>query len=606
MARLPEHQIEQVRESNDIVEVVSDYVRLKRSGRNYFGLCPFHGEKSPSFSVAPDKQIFHCFGCGVGGNVINFVMQYEKLEFIEAVKLLADRAGITLVFEGGTSQSVPQKSDDLSNYYTLHERVTGLYEKALWQSKEAEPVLAYLRNRGINDETLKQFRVGYAPDMWDFVTQQVVKLGLSKEVLNRSGLLMTKDNGGFYDRFRKRIMFPILGVQGRVIGFGGRVLPGDDQTAKYMNSPETPIYHKGNVLYGLNLAKDEIRKTQAVILVEGYMDLIRLCQSGFRNVTAGSGTALTEQHGKVLSRFADTVFLCYDNDEAGIKATDRAGKILLDAGMNVRVIELKDGADPDSYFDDHTPEDFQKLLDDSPDFMSYLIRYYKPRLRSATAKSNFAERFVSDLALMSNQLTRELLLSQFAEGMGLDEPVLFRILRDRTRRQPRQRNNESQNDATNTPGATPGPIRLESATDKAEYELLRLHFTDEEPVLKWLLTNLDAEILERMHFRDIFRQVRIALEKNLPLDRKQIVEELSDSPWQSLITRILFDLDTEKAITIKLAQDCVRTLHHFQLHEELKVLRQRLREVEKSGGDFRAIIQQKQALELRLKTAQPD
>ncbi|PJA52210.1 MAG: DNA primase, partial [Candidatus Marinimicrobia bacterium CG_4_9_14_3_um_filter_48_9] len=223
MARLPEHQIEQVRESNDIVEVVSDYVRLKRSGRNYFGLCPFHGEKSPSFSVAPDKQIFHCFGCGVGGNVINFVMQYEKLEFIEAVKLLADRAGITLVFEGGTSQSVPQKSDDLSNYYTLHERVTGLYEKALWQSKEAEPVLAYLRNRGINDETLKQFRVGYAPDMWDFVTQQVVKLGLSKEVLNRSGLLMTKDNGGFYDRFRKRIMFPILGVQGRVIGFGGRV-----------------------------------------------------------------------------------------------------------------------------------------------------------------------------------------------------------------------------------------------------------------------------------------------------------------------------------------------------------------------------------------------
>lgn len=605
MARLPEHQIEQVREANDIVEVVSDYVRLKRSGRNYFGLCPFHSEKSPSFSVAPDKQIFHCFGCGVGGNVINFVMQYEKLEFIEAVKLLADRAGMTLVFEGGGSKSAPQKSDDLSNYYALHERVTSLYEKALWQSKEAEPALEYLRTRGIKDETLKQFRVGYAPDKWDFVTLQVMKLGLPKDVLNRSGLLLTKDNGGFFDRFRKRIMFPILGVQGRVIGFGGRVLPGDDQTAKYMNSPETPIYHKGNVLYGLNLAKDEIRKSQTVILVEGYMDLIRLNQSGFRNVTAGSGTALTEQHGKILSRFAETVFLCYDSDEAGIKATDRAGKILLDAGMNVRVIELKDGADPDSYFDDHSGDDFQSLLNEAPDFMSYLVSYYKPRLRSATAKSNFAERFVSDLALMSNQLTRELLLSQFAEGMGLAEPVLFRLLKDRTRRQPRQRNNDQQEPAGSN-NASPGPIRLESAADKAEYELLRLHFTDEEPVLRWLLANLNTEILERMHFKDVFYQVRNALGKNLPLDRKQIVEELSDSPWQSLITRILFDLDTEKAITIQLAKDCVRKLHEIQLNAELQVLRQKLREVEQSGGDFRAIIREKQELESRLKTHGPD
>ncbi len=592
MARIPEHQIEQVREANDIVDVVSDYVRLKRSGRNYFGLCPFHGEKTPSFSVAPDKQIFHCFGCGVGGNVINFIMQYEKLEFVEAVKLLADRSGITLTFEGPGGVASRQK-DDLSNYYMLHERTAGLYEKALWQSQEGKPALEYLRKRGIEDAVLKTFRVGYAPDKWDFVTLQIMKLGLPRETLSKAGLLMTQDNGEFYDRFRKRIMFPISGVQGRILGFGGRVMPGDDQTAKYMNSPETPIYHKGQVLYGLNFSKDELRQTHAAILVEGYLDLIRLYQAGFHQVTAGSGTALTGQHGKILRRFADTVFLCYDRDEAGIKATDRAGKILLDTGLNIRVVELPEGEDPDSYFNAHTKADFDELLDRAPDYMQWLIGYYKPRLRSATAQANFAERFVSDLALMENQLTRELLLSQFAEGMGLAEPTLFRLLKDRTRRQPRRRA-ATENGNPNTDA---GPVRMDSAADKAEYELLRLHFAENETVLKWILKHLDDSVLERMRFKDVFLHFRRALEQEMPLDRKQIVEELGDSPWQSLLTKILFDLDTGKAVHVELARDCLRTLRRRQLKEELQVLRQELRITEQKGGDVTGVLQKIKSLE---------
>ncbi|MCF7796917.1 MAG: DNA primase [Lentisphaeria bacterium] len=591
MARIPEHQIEQVREANDIVDVVGDYVRLKKSGRNYFGLCPFHGEKTPSFSVAPDKQIFHCFGCGVGGNVINFIMQYEKIEFVEAVKLLADRAGITLQYESGGSGAPAPKKEDLSHYHSLHERITGLYEKALWQSNEGKQALDYLRGRGLVDAVLKRFRVGYAPDQWDFVTLQVMKLGLPKEVLTKSGLLMTKDRGGFYDRFRKRIMFPIMGVQGRVIAFGGRVLPGDDQSAKYMNSPETPVYHKGKVLYGLNHTKGDIRNAQEAILVEGYLDLIRLYQSGFHNVAAGSGTALTEQHGKILSRFADTVFLCYDSDEAGVKATDRAGKILLDAGLTVRVIQLPSGSDPDSYFDDHSPEDFQALLDEAPDFMGYLVSYYRPRLRSATAKSNFAERFVSDLAQMNNRLTRELLLSQFAEGMGMTESTLFRLLRDKIRYQPHRRGEEN---------GTRDSLRPESATDKAEYELLRLHFSESEVVLKWLLKNLEPEILERMRFKEIFQKARSELENELPLNRSRMVDALRDSPLQSLVSRILFDLDSGKAVTVQLAQDCVSALKQHQLKEELKTLREELRDVEKNDGDVLTILRQIRTIEKQL------
>ncbi|MCF7802078.1 MAG: hypothetical protein K9N34_08665, partial [Candidatus Marinimicrobia bacterium] len=267
-----------------------------------------------------------------------------------------------------------------------------------------------------------------------------------------------------------------------------------------------------------------------------------------------------------------------------------------DAGLTVRVIQLPAGSDPDSYFDDHAPEDFQALLDDAPDFMGYLISYYKPRLRSATAKSNFAERFVADLAQMNNRLTRELLLSQFAEGMGMAESTLFRLLRDKTRYQPRRRGESASRAASGGPGS----LQLESATDKAEYELLRLHFSESEAVLKWLLENLEPEILERMRFKEIFQKVRAELENELPLNRSRTVDALSDSPWQNLVSRILFDLDSGKAVSIQLARDCVSVLKQHQLREALNALREQLREVEKNNGDVLTILRQIKTLEGQL------
>ncbi|MCF7903705.1 MAG: DNA primase, partial [Candidatus Marinimicrobia bacterium] len=306
MARIPEHTIEQIREANDIVDVVSDYVQLKRSGRNWFGRCPFHNEKTPSFSVSPDKQIYHCFGCGAGGNVINFIMEHERLEFISSVKLLADRANIQIIID----EAEPRKKDDRASIYNMHEKACRVYEKQLNEGS-GKAARSYLLKRGLTEETLKTFRVGFAPDTWDTVTLEMMKLGLSKEILNRSGLLMSKDRGGYYDRFRNRIMFPISDINGKVQAFGGRIF-GEAEGAKYMNSPETPIYHKGRTLYGLNLTRDVIRDTREAILVEGYMDLIRLHQEGFQNVVAGTGTAFTSDQAALVKRFADKVFVCYD------------------------------------------------------------------------------------------------------------------------------------------------------------------------------------------------------------------------------------------------------------------------------------------------------
>ena len=585
MALIPEHIIERVRESNDVVDVISDYVQLKRSGRNFFGRCPFHNEKTPSFSVSPDKQIYHCFGCGAGGNVINFIMEHERLDFLSSVKLLADRANITIETQQGGS---PRQKDDRASIYNMHELACRAFEKRL-RSDQGKKALDYLLKRGLSQETLDTFRVGYVPDAWDTVTLEVMKLGLSTDVLARSGLLMTRDSGGFYDRFRDRIMFPICDINGKVQAFGGRIF-GQAEGAKYMNSPETPIYHKGRTLYGLNVCRDEIRNSRTAILVEGYMDLIRLHQEGFQNVVAGTGTAFTPEQAALLKRFADKVLICYDGDNAGQKAAQKAGLICLDKGLDVRVIVLPEAEDPDSFFDEGSHKGFDKLIETAVELMAFILKSNEAQLSSPVGRTQFLEGLVSELAQMQNEILRGMLAGQLADELHVPEDAVMGLLRKQASR---VRHPEYQQ----RPAAAPaqrerkGPQVPQTGAEKAEFELLRLHLSQDESLLNWLTSTITDEQIKSMVYVEIFQLLHGRLRKELPINHSRLLDEIESGDLRRFITKLISEADRDLE-SIGHAKQCMRTIEKWSLRSKLDKLRQQLRSAEESGADIAPILQE--------------
>ena len=343
MARYSEEILNEVRQANDIVDVISQYVHLKRSGRNYFGLCPFHSEKSPSFSVSPDKQIFHCFGCGVGGNVITFISKIEGMNFVETVQSLAERANIQLPTLENTGDSL--KEELKAKVYKVNEFTAQYYHENLYKP-QAKIAQEYVKKRQLNNETLKSFRIGFS-GKFDELYQELKKQGFEEKEILESGLVNKNDRGQYIDRYRNRLMFPICDVRGRVIAFGGRVL--DDSKPKYINSPENVVYSKGRHLFGLNVAKKG--DTKKLLIVEGYMDVISLHQRGITNVVAPLGTALTEQQGWLLRKSAEQIILSFDSDAAGLQAKLRALDILQNMGCDLRILQVEGAKDPDNVND---------------------------------------------------------------------------------------------------------------------------------------------------------------------------------------------------------------------------------------------------------------
>ncbi len=589
MALIPEHIIEQVREANDVVEVISDYVQLKRSGRNWFGRCPFHNEKTPSFSVSSDKQIYHCFGCGAGGNVINFIMEHERLDFISSVKLLADRVNIVIEVDNRE----PQKKDDRAAIYNMHEVACRVFEKQL-----AEPsnkvAKDYLIKRGLSEETLKTFRVGFAPDRWDTVTLNVMKMGLSQEILTKSGLLMTKDSGGYYDRFRNRIMFPIADINGKVQAFGGRIF-GDAEGAKYMNSPETPIYHKGRTLYGLDHSRDEIRSSRTAILVEGYMDLIRLFQEGFKNGVAGTGTAFTTEQAGLVKRFADKVFVCYDGDSAGQKAAQKAGLTLLDKGLDVRIILLPTGEDPDSFFDKRDSKAFVTVMDNALDFMTFVLKVNQDKMGSPTTRTAFLESLVGELALMQNEILRGMLASQLADEMHVPEEAVMNLMKKQTRRSQR-------------PDYAPEPQRVdpkgnrsafrqpETGSEKAEFALLRLHLSSNKDIVDWLLSSITAEDIEQMVFKELFFLLRSRIHKEFPINQSSILNEIIEPDMRRFLAKLIVRAEAEPD-SLDDAVANFKTIRKARIQADIDILKTQIREADASGLDSIDLLKKKVELQ---------
>ena len=377
--RYSEETIEEVRQANDIVDVISQYVHLKRSGRNFFGLCPFHNEKSPSFSVSPDKQIFHCFGCGVGGNIFTFLTKIEGITFIEAVQNLAKRANIQLHTIEGNLQDL-EREKLKQKVYKINEFVAKYYHENLYKntSKIAQE---YVKKRKLNNETLQSYQIGFS-GTFNELYKELIKQGFEEKEILETGLVNKNNNGTFIDRYRNRLMFPICDIRGKVIAFGGRVL--DDSKPKYINSPENVVYSKGRHLYGLNVAKKG--DISRLLIVEGYMDVISLHQRGITNVVAALGTALTQSQGWLLRKNSQQVILSFDSDGAGQTAIVRSLEILQNMGCDMRVLQMDGAKDPDEYIIKYGSARFQNIMDKALSLVEYKVKLLKPKVNLVMKK----------------------------------------------------------------------------------------------------------------------------------------------------------------------------------------------------------------------------
>ncbi|GLI38433.1 DNA primase [Geobacter hydrogenophilus] len=425
MSLIPDDKIREVRERASILEVVSDYVSLRKSGANYQGLCPFHGEKTPSFNVNPARGIFHCFGCGVGGNAITFIARMEGLSFPEAVKFLAKRVGVEIE-DRPVSAAEKRRLDEREELHGIMELAVGLYREALERSEEGGAARRYLEGRGVDRATAEAYRLGFAPDRWDFLARHLQHRSVPLELAEKLGLVRRRDGGGFYDTFRNRLLFTITDIHGRAIGFGGRVL--DDSLPKYINSPESPIYHKSEVLFGVSLAKGAMRETASAIVVEGYFDHLALFQAGVRNVVATCGTALTEGHIKLLKRYAGKAYTLFDADSAGRKATLRAMDLCLDAGFPAHVVELTAGEDPDSFIRKEGAEAFSARLAKARPVVDYFFRQLVRDEDTGTVegKVKVIDEMAPRLARVSNAIERELYAREISRVLGVDVRSLAR------------------------------------------------------------------------------------------------------------------------------------------------------------------------------------
>ena len=418
--RYSEEIINEVRQSNDIVDIISQYVHLKRSGRNFFGLCPFHNEKSPSFSVSPDKQIFHCFGCGVGGNVFTFITKIEGMNFVEAVQMLAEKSNIQLPTL--QDNSIDAKKEELkAKVYKVNEFTAEFYHQNLYKPN-AKIAQEYVKKRQLSNETLKSFKIGFSGE-FDELYKELKKEGFGEEEILESGLVNQNDNGKYIDRYRNRLMFPICDARGRVIAFGGRVL--DDSKPKYINSPENVVYSKGRHLFGLNVAKKgDLKK---ILIVEGYMDVISLHQRGVTNVVAALGTALTEQQGWLLRRNAEKIILSFDSDEAGLNAKLRAIDILQNMGCDIRVLQMDGAKDPDEYIIKYGNARFNALVEKAISVIEFKVKLLRRDLNldNTNDKIKFLNEIAKLIAKVDNNIEREIYIENISKQYEISKEAIY-------------------------------------------------------------------------------------------------------------------------------------------------------------------------------------
>jgi len=460
MARtIPKRVLEDIRFKNDISDVIGSYFELKRAGSAFKALCPFHKEKTPSFHVNTQRQIYHCFGCGAGGDVFGFIMQYEGVDFVTAAKMLAQRAGITLELEEDEGASSNKET-----LFELHSKVSELYHKALLERESAAPARKHLEDRGITAQTIQEFRIGYAPNRWDAVLTWARREKYKLEMVELAGLVMRKagGSGDFYDRFRNRIMFPIMDQQSRVIGFSGRTLDHDPKAAKYVNSPETPLFHKSRVLYALDKARRNIVDSRQAVVCEGQVDVIRCHQAGINTAVAAQGTAFTEDHVHILRRYADSVCIVFDQDKAGREAAVKAAGEFMSAGLAVTVGTLPKGEDPDSFIRKNGADAFREVIAKAGSAVGFQVESLAEieDISSEIGAMRAAKAVLATISRTPNSVQRAKLVQEAAERLGLPASAMQDDLRH-TIKQMRRRPRPDSSADTKPAGRGKPPSRAE-------------------------------------------------------------------------------------------------------------------------------------------------
>ncbi|MGE6375400.1 DNA primase [Peribacillus muralis] len=424
--RIEDDKINQIRESVDIVDLIGEYVQLKKQGRNYFGLCPFHGENSPSFSVSPDKQIFHCFGCGAGGNIFTFLMDIEGYNFVESAKVLAEKGNIPLDVEVNKDSKRSNMPAGSQQMVEAHDLLRKFYHHLLVNTNEGQEALEYLLKRGFTEETIEKFQIGYSLDSWDFVSKFLLKRGFPAEYMEQAGLIIYREKDeSYFDRFRNRVMFPIMDHQGNTIAFSGRAM-GDDEP-KYLNSPETPIFNKSKTLYNFHLARPHIRKKEQVVIFEGFADCISAVRAGVENSVATMGTALTEQHIQLLKRNTDQILICYDSDSAGLNAANRAVNMLQEHDFSVKVALMPDNLDPDDYIKEFGEKSFvSEVIGASLTYMAFKMHYLRrgKNVNNEGDRIQYIEEVLKEISRLPNAVERDHYLRQISSEFSLSLDAL--------------------------------------------------------------------------------------------------------------------------------------------------------------------------------------
>ena len=565
MAKIPQDIIERVRDTADIVDVVSQFVDLKQRGPNYFGLCPFHSEKTPSFSVAPAKQIYYCFGCHSGGNVFSFMMDYQKIPFPDAVQVLAERYNIPIKIEKGEGTS-----ELFTSLYQLHEIAVKLYQKNLF-SEDGQKALEYLKARNLKEDIIKQFKIGLAFNAWDQLVKQCKNKGFTQTQIIKSGLF-TRSDKGIFDRFRSRIMFPIFHPSGKPIAFGGRIHNSDDP-AKYLNSPETPLYKKSNVFYGLQATRDSIRKEGFVILVEGYMDFLKLYQASIHPVVSVSGTAFTLKHASSLSRITQKVILLYDGDEAGGTATERAGWVLLRSGLIPSVVRPPKGTDPDDWVSNVGSKAVMSNIKEPLDYIDFHIDFHQGADLSGPERQKYIISLAGEIKNIDDGVIRNDLIKAISEKLNVNEKDLIRIVNT-------QRVNPEYRANTNTD--LDERITFNNQVEKAQIELIKLLANNNNEIRQYVLEHVTIGLFKAPLLKKL---ADILFDKNLNVESSAIIEYFQDKNERDSVAQILFAED-ENISFEEIVSDCLKILKSEPLKEKIYSLRGQIREKESKGENI--------------------
>jgi DNA primase len=578
---------DRVKQQADIVRVVGEYVRLKKSGQNFTGLCPFHSEKTPSFAVHPVKQIYHCFGCGAGGDVFKFVMEMDRCEFPEAIRAVAEKCGIALPQRDRSPEERKEQSERTA-LVEMHKEAAAFFRKQLEGTAEGKAARGYLLDRGLDEEAMARFGLGYAPSGGDAL-MRYLRAKYAEKLVDSSGLTSRDPSGRRYDKFRRRIMFPIANESGKIVAFGGRAL--GDEMPKYLNSPETPIYVKSAVLYHLDRAKETMRQQDAVVLVEGYMDAIAVARAGVSNVIASCGTSLTETQVKLLSRFTRRVIVNYDPDTAGQAATERSLATLLEQNCDARVLALPGGKDPDSFIRSEGAAAYTKLLQAAPPYLDYLIGRAQ-RLGIATAEEKL--RAVNFLLPFVQRIPNALLRSEWASRISQQLRVEQPVLREALRRAAAERHSQVKSHVALA--ARPG--------QPAERRLVKLLMEADE-----LRARLAAEIRQEQLHRGLETEKIIAVllegcgEGTSSPDVAALAQELGDRD-RRLLLEIAFENSPEGTAAWEEAESCLEVLRRRRAEEELAAVQRQIEaqpvSAPSQGEDLRRLLARKLELRQRL------